>query len=45
MDHWTFIIAAYAVTFAGTGGLVLWAWATMRAGERRAADLRRGEGE
>ena len=33
-DQWAFVIAAYAVTFAGSGGLSLWAWAAMRRAER-----------
>ena len=41
MNHWAFVIAAYAVTLAGTGTLVLWAWRSMRAAESRADSLKR----
>lgn len=35
MNQWTFVIAAYAVTIGGTGGLVLWALASMRRAEAK----------
>jgi hypothetical protein len=35
LDQWTFVIAAYAVTVAGTLALVAWSWLAMRAAERR----------
>jgi len=35
LDQWTFVIAAYAVTVAGTLLLVGWSWLAMRAAERR----------
>lgn len=41
MNHWTFVIAAYAVVFAGAAGLALASWRAMRAGEARAEELRR----
>jgi hypothetical protein len=40
MDPWPFVIAAYALTLAGTGGLWLWSWLDMRRAERRAESLR-----
>ena len=41
MNQWAFVVAAYAVTLCGTGGLVLWAFAAMRSAERRAEALKR----
>ena len=41
MNPWPFVVAAYAVTIAGTAGTMLWAWLTMRAAEKAAAELRR----
>ena len=41
MGHWGFIVAAYAVTLAGTAGLTLASWAAMRRAERDAEALRR----
>ena len=38
MDHWAFITAAYAVAGLLTGGLLVWAWASMRRAEA-AADV------
>ncbi len=35
-DQWAFVIAAYAVTLGGAGGLLLWTWAAMRGAERGA---------
>ena len=40
MNQWTFVIAAYAVTLAGTAVATLWSWAAMRSAEREANDLR-----
>ena len=40
MNHWPFIIAAYALTIAGTLGLTGWSWAAMRRAERQADSLR-----
>ncbi len=41
MNHWTFVIAAYAVTVVGVGALVLWAYGSMRRAEAAADKLRR----
>ena len=41
MNQWAFVIAAYAVTVAGTGGLIAWAWAAMRRAERRLEEIGR----
>ncbi|MBO9517157.1 MAG: heme exporter protein CcmD [Porphyrobacter sp.] len=35
LDHWDFVIAAYAVGVLGTLALVAWSWLSMRAAERR----------
>jgi hypothetical protein len=40
MNQWAFVIAAYAVTLGGTGGLVAWAFASMRHAEAQAERLR-----
>ena len=41
MNAWPFVIAAYAVTLAGTCGLALWSWAAMRRAEAAAEKLRK----
>ena len=41
MNHWPFIVAAYALTVAGTGTLLLWSWSAMRRAEAEAARLGR----
>ena len=40
MSHWAFVAAAYLVTLAGTSGLLLGAWLSMRAAEAEAEKLR-----
>ena len=40
MNHWAFIIAAYAVTALGTLGVTAWSYLWMRRAERRAEALR-----
>lgn len=40
MNHWTFVIAAYAVTLAGAFGATIWSWAAMRRAEREAEEVR-----
>ena len=42
LDQWTFVVAAYAVTIAGTLALIGWSWLTMRAAER-GRDAGRGQ--
>ena len=34
MNQWAFVIAAYVVTLAGTGGLALTSWIAMRRAEK-----------
>ena len=41
MNHWTFIIASYALTILGTLGVAVWSLAAMRRAEREAEALRR----
>lgn len=41
MNHWPFIIAAYAFALLGTGGVILWSWHAMRRAEAEADALRR----
>ena len=41
LDQWTFVMAAYAVTIAGTLALVGWSWLAMRLAERRRDEGRR----
>ncbi len=41
MNHWTFVIAAYALCLGATFGLVAWAWITMRSAEALADSLKR----
>ncbi len=41
MNHWPFIVAAYAITIIGTGGITLWSLVAMRRAEARADAVRR----
>lgn len=40
MNHWPFIVAAYAITIAATIALTLWSWAAMRRAEAQVDRLR-----
>ncbi len=40
MNHWPFIIAAYAVALIATSGLTWWSWAAMRRAEGEVDQLR-----
>ena len=40
MSHWTFIVAAYALTLVGTGAVTWWSWIAMRSAERDVEALR-----
>jgi hypothetical protein len=40
MNHWAFILGAYAVTLFGTFGLTAWSFVAMRAAEREAGALK-----
>jgi hypothetical protein len=35
LDHWPFVLAAYALGVAGTLALLGWSWFAMRRAERR----------
>jgi hypothetical protein len=35
LDQWLFVYSTYALAIAATLGLVVWAWLTMRAAEKR----------
>lgn len=41
MNQWAFVIAAYAVVFAGASGLIAWAWLSMRKAEAEAEAVKR----
>lgn len=41
MNHWPYIIAAYALTIGGMAGLVLVSWLRMRKAEAEAEAVRR----
>ncbi|NNC72848.1 MAG: hypothetical protein HKN78_08215 [Sphingomonadaceae bacterium] len=45
MNHWPFIIAAYALTIGGTMLLAIWSYAAMRASENKVAALRKDRPE
>ena len=36
MDQWLFVTAAYALALVLTGGLLVWAWTSMRRAEAAA---------
>jgi hypothetical protein len=40
MDPWPFVIAAYALTFAGTVVTSVWAWRAAHSAESRADEMR-----
>ncbi|QUL39390.1 heme exporter protein CcmD [Erythrobacter sp. JK5] len=35
LDHWDFVIAAYAIGLGGLALLLAWSWRSMRRAERR----------
>lgn len=39
MNHWSFVIAAYAVTLGATALLLVLSWRSMRRAERAALDI------
>ena len=41
MNHWPFIIAAYAIVLGGSAALAIWAWISMRAAEKFADKVTR----
>lgn len=40
MNHWTFILAAYALTIVGTLGVTFWSLVAMRRAEAEAEAVR-----
>lgn len=40
MNHWPFIMAAYAITIGGTLATGIWCWLAMRTAERAADGLK-----
>ena len=41
MNHWPFVITAYAITLAATGLLLLLSWQSMRRAEAQAENANR----
>ncbi|OZA92725.1 heme exporter protein CcmD [Altererythrobacter sp. H2] len=41
LDHWPFVIAAYAVTIVATLAMIAWSWYAMRRAERLREETRR----
>ncbi|EAQ29677.1 hypothetical protein NAP1_02855 [Erythrobacter sp. NAP1] len=41
LDHWPFVIGAYAVGAVALGMLIAWSYTTMRRAEKRREDMRR----
>jgi hypothetical protein len=35
LNHWTFVIASYAIGVGATGALIGWSWIAMRRAEAR----------
>ena len=42
LDHWTFVIAAYAIGVGATLAMVGWSWLSMKAAEKRRDAVRKG---
>ena len=41
LDHWEFVIAAYAIGVGGIAALTGWSWRTMRSAEARRDEVKR----
>lgn len=41
LDHWEFVIAAYALGLGGLAILTAWSWQAMRRAERRRDEVKR----
>jgi len=41
LNHWPFVIAAYAIGLGGTLAMIVWAWVSMRRLEKRRDAIRR----
>lgn len=41
LDHWDFVIAAYAIGLGALAVLIAWSWLTMRHAEKRRDEVKR----
>ncbi|MEQ8410729.1 MAG: hypothetical protein RIC51_06255 [Erythrobacter sp.] len=41
LEHWDFVIAAYAIGLGGLAVLTAWSWRTMRRAEARREEVKR----
>lgn len=41
LNHWDFVIAAYAIGFGALALLIAWSWRTMHRAERRRDEVKR----
>jgi SNF family Na+-dependent transporter len=41
LDHWDFVIAAYAIALGGLALVLAWSWQTMRRAEKRRDEVKR----
>ena len=41
LDHWPFVIAAYAIGSIALGALIAWSYTAMRIAEKRREQMRR----
>lgn len=41
LDHWDFVLAAYAIGLGGLAALVIWSWLSMRRSELRRDEVKR----
>lgn len=41
LDHWDFVVAAYAVGIAATAIMIAWSWLAMRRAEQRRDESRK----
>lgn len=41
LDHWDFVISAYAIGLGGLVAVLVWSWHTMRRAETRRDEVKR----
>ncbi|TRD10446.1 heme exporter protein CcmD [Erythrobacter insulae] len=41
LDHWDFVIAAYAIGLGALAILIIWSWQSMRRAEKRKDEVKR----
>ncbi|MEL7217281.1 MAG: heme exporter protein CcmD [Pseudomonadota bacterium] len=41
LEHWDFVVAAYAIGLGGLAALLLWSWQSMRRAEQRRDEVKR----